>query len=131
MSEPTPKPPTRVRVLPHAELCPGGLEFDAKAGRKLVDELPELRLWAVVYLWWLAMLVVLLAVPDKAIAVAIDVFWMALVVGVMAWRQKSLSLGLYSVVAWFFHAAALPIGFFHPRTPPDAWIESHLVPAKA
>ena len=30
---------TRVRVLPHPDLCPGGLEFEARAGRKLVDEL--------------------------------------------------------------------------------------------
>ena len=30
---------TRIRVLPHADLCPQGLEFEAKAGRKLVDEL--------------------------------------------------------------------------------------------
>ena len=30
---------TRVRVLPHPELCPEGLEFEARAGRKLVDEL--------------------------------------------------------------------------------------------
>ena len=33
------RPPTRIRVLPHAELCPQGLEFDARPGRKLVDEL--------------------------------------------------------------------------------------------
>ena len=30
---------THVRVLPHAELCPAGLEFEARQGRKLVDEL--------------------------------------------------------------------------------------------
>jgi 2Fe-2S ferredoxin len=30
---------TRVRVMPHAELCPAGAEFDARPGRKLVDEL--------------------------------------------------------------------------------------------
>lgn len=30
---------THVRVLPHPELCPQGLEFDARQGRKLVDEL--------------------------------------------------------------------------------------------
>ena len=30
---------TRVRVLPHAELCPQGLNFNARPGRKLVDEL--------------------------------------------------------------------------------------------
>ncbi|MBI5255175.1 MAG: 2Fe-2S iron-sulfur cluster binding domain-containing protein [Burkholderiales bacterium] len=30
---------TPVRVLPHPELCPEGLAFDARPGRKLVDEL--------------------------------------------------------------------------------------------
>ena len=40
MSQPTLTTcPTRVRVTPHAELCPQGLEFDARSGRKLVDEL--------------------------------------------------------------------------------------------
>ncbi len=32
-------PLTQVRVLPHPELCPGGLAFAATPGRKLVDEL--------------------------------------------------------------------------------------------
>ncbi len=35
----TDRAPTRIRVLPHPELCPEGLAFDARAGRKLVDEL--------------------------------------------------------------------------------------------
>ncbi|MBT9599396.1 MAG: 2Fe-2S iron-sulfur cluster binding domain-containing protein [Vitreoscilla sp.] len=30
---------TPVHVLPHPELCPQGLAFEARAGRKLVDEL--------------------------------------------------------------------------------------------
>jgi 2Fe-2S ferredoxin len=34
-----PRPPTRVTVLPHAQLCPGGMHFEARAGRMLVDEL--------------------------------------------------------------------------------------------
>jgi len=37
-AEPLP-PGTRVRVLPHAQLCPQGLAFEARPGRKLVDEL--------------------------------------------------------------------------------------------
>jgi 2Fe-2S ferredoxin len=42
--EPTAEPPsvrpsTRVTVWPHPELCPQGLQFDARPGRKLVDEL--------------------------------------------------------------------------------------------
>lgn len=32
-------PPTRIRVLPHPRLCPEGVEFDALAGRPLLDEL--------------------------------------------------------------------------------------------
>lgn len=30
---------TTVELLPHAELCPQGLVFEARVGRKLVDEL--------------------------------------------------------------------------------------------
>lgn len=30
---------THVRVLPHPELCPEGVAFEARAGRTLVDEL--------------------------------------------------------------------------------------------
>lgn len=33
------RPTTRVTVLPHPDLCPGGLQFDARQGRKLVDEM--------------------------------------------------------------------------------------------
>ncbi len=32
---------TRVEVLPHPQLCPDGLAFDAKRGRKLVDAMLE------------------------------------------------------------------------------------------
>ncbi|MBI5717747.1 MAG: 2Fe-2S iron-sulfur cluster binding domain-containing protein [Burkholderiales bacterium] len=39
MSDDDARPPTRIRVLPHATLCPAGIEFDARPGRKLVDEL--------------------------------------------------------------------------------------------
>lgn len=34
-----PKPLTQVTVLPHPDLCPQGLMFQARQGRKLVDEL--------------------------------------------------------------------------------------------
>ena len=43
MTDPTnptsPPPGTQVRVLPHPDLCPQGLAFSARPGRKLVDEL--------------------------------------------------------------------------------------------
>jgi 2Fe-2S ferredoxin len=34
-----PPPLTRIRVLPHPELCPQGQAFEARPGRKLVDAL--------------------------------------------------------------------------------------------
>lgn len=37
----TPPALTPVRVLPHPELCPEGLSFEAKRGRKLIDALLE------------------------------------------------------------------------------------------
>lgn len=33
------RPTTRITVLPHPQLCPAGLQFDARRGRTLVDEL--------------------------------------------------------------------------------------------
>lgn len=36
---PTAKPPTPVRVLPHPELCPDGVSFEGRTGQKLVDAL--------------------------------------------------------------------------------------------
>jgi 2Fe-2S ferredoxin len=32
---------TRIRVLPHPDLCPDGIAFEARPGRKLVDALLE------------------------------------------------------------------------------------------
>ncbi len=34
-----PGAPTRIEVLPHAQLCPAGAVFEARRGRKLLDEL--------------------------------------------------------------------------------------------
>lgn len=39
MSSDTTSLATRITVLPHAELCPDGLTFDAAPGNTLVDEL--------------------------------------------------------------------------------------------
>lgn len=39
MTDKPAKPMTHVRVLPHEDLCPTGVEFDARSGRTLIDEL--------------------------------------------------------------------------------------------
>lgn len=95
--------------------------------RRLVQELPELKLWAMVYFWLIAMIALPLALPNPTLGLAIDTILTAGIVGAMSLRQRSLSLGLYAVIAWLFHAAALPLGFFQAREDPEAWIASRIV----
>ena len=95
--------------------------------RQLLRELPELRLWAGVYALLAVMIVLPFAMPSPLAGLAVDAALLTGVVGAMSLRQRSLSLGFYAVVAWFFHAAALPLGFLQARKAPDAWIESRIV----
>jgi len=95
--------------------------------RQLIRDLPELKLWAAVYVWLTAMIVLPFITPNPALGLAIDTGLIAVAVGVMGLKQRSLPLGLYAVVAWLFHAAALPLGFFQARKAPEAWIDSRIV----
>lgn len=98
---------------------------------QLFEELPELKLWALVYLWWAISLGLLLILPNKALAAGFVVAVFAGVVGLMSLRKGGFNMGLYTVVAWFFHAAALLVGFFRARQKPDTPIESKLLGASA
>lgn len=95
--------------------------------RHLVRELPELKLWTGVYAWLAVMIALPFAMPSPLAGLAIDAALTAGIIGAMSLKQRSLSLGLYAVVAWLFHAAALPLGFLQARKAPDAWIESRIV----
>jgi glycosyltransferase involved in cell wall biosynthesis len=93
----------------------------------LTSELSEVRLWCGVYLWWAVLLVCLIYGMFNPSGFLIVIVVLLLPVLLMSIKQKSLSLGLYAVVAWCFHAAALPLGFFSPRRRPGDWIESKLL----
>lgn len=95
--------------------------------KTLFAELPELRLWMVIYAWLIFMALILAVVPNLGLALLIDLAMIAVAIIVMSAKRRSLSIGLYSVTAWFFHAAALPIGFFTPRKNPAAPIESKII----
>ncbi|MFC0806871.1 glycosyltransferase family 2 protein [Ensifer sp. P24N7] len=97
---------------------------------QLLRELPELKLWALVYLWWLACLGLILLLPDTLMALAAVCASFAAAVLAVSFRKGGLSMGLYTVVAWFFHAAALPVGFLRSRRLPAEPIESTIL-AKA
>lgn len=91
---------------------------------RLLSELPELKLWALVSAWILFSLGLLLAIPDKLLALGSVIGIFAAVVVLMSWRKGSFELGLYTVVAWLFHTAAVPFGFFAARRDPREWVES-------
>ena len=95
--------------------------------KMLFTDLPELRLWMAVYGWISLMLLMFAVLPHKGLAVLIDLAMIAAAIGLMSAKNRSLSVGLYSVVAWFFHAAALPLGFFSRRKSPEAFIESRVI----
>lgn len=97
----------------------------------LLKELPELRLWAVVYAWLAAVLVAPLLAPSLGLGLLASLALLLLPIAAMSLKQKSLSLGVYAVVAWLFHAAALPLGFLQRRRAPEAWIESRLLTGRS
>lgn len=109
------------------ELLRAGTEQQRLA--TLTNELPEVRLWCGVYLWWAIMLGCLIYGLFEPLGFLIAIVIAVLPVVLMSIKQKSLSLGLYAVVAWCFHAAALPLGYLSARRRPDDWIESKVLKA--
>ncbi|MCV9966677.1 glycosyltransferase [Pararhizobium sp. BT-229] len=95
--------------------------------RRLIAELPELKLWAAVYCWWAVSIAILLLAPGIVSGLAAVIALAALIVLLISIKKGGLSMGLYTVVAWCFHAAAIPAGFFRSRLPPTAWIESRTI----
>ncbi|WEX10631.1 glycosyltransferase [Chelativorans sp. AA-79] len=91
---------------------------------RLLKELPEIRLWIVVLGWIVLSLALLVFLADKLLALAIVLALFALIAATMSLRKGGIAMGLYTVVAWLFHASALPVGFLRPRVDPKAWIES-------
>ena len=84
----------------------------------VLSELTELRLWAAVYAWWFASIAVLILTPDKLLAAGIVLAVLVAVVGLVIARKRNVAMGLYTVFAWFMHAAALPVGFLRSRHDP-------------
>ncbi|WOC15588.1 glycosyltransferase [Pseudochrobactrum sp. MP213Fo] len=95
--------------------------------KMLFAELPELRLWMMVYGWIAVMLLIVAVLPNTALALLINIIMLIASVVLMGIKHRNLRIGLYSVTAWFFHAAALPVGFFSSRTNPEALIESKII----
>jgi glycosyltransferase involved in cell wall biosynthesis len=93
----------------------------------LLRDIRELRLWGAVYAGAAGLLLILLLSPDKGAAALFCLTAIAGVVAAMSIKHRSFKLGLYSVTAWLFMAAALPLGYLKSRRDPAAWIESRVL----
>lgn len=87
--------------------------------------LHELRIWLAVLSGWVLIAAVALSAPGwlraaSALLIAAPFAGMIL-------RHRSVSLGIYAVVAWQVHTLGLLIGLLRPRIDPGAWIESRVV----
>lgn len=84
-------------------------------------------LWLAVHAWWLCLATTLLfgdtALHDATALLALILIPMA----AMIVRCRSVSLGIYSVVAWNAYALCFIPGLLGRRVDPMIWIESHLV----
>jgi glycosyltransferase involved in cell wall biosynthesis len=87
----------------------------------------ELRIYAGVLVWWL----ILLGIPFWPAPAAVRAAGFGAVLAApfafMAWRKRSASRALYSVVSWCFNAAGLVQGLLRPRASPRSRIASRVL----
>lgn len=93
----------------------------------VVQGVRELRIYAAVLLWALVLLSIslLLAQDPRALAAFLIIFFAPF--ALMAWRKRSVSKGVFSVVSWCFNAGGFVRGIVSPRQPPTAAIRSNIL----
>lgn len=84
-------------------------------------------LWLAVYAWWITFAVVPWLADTDLHAAAVRAALILLPIVVMIVRCRSVSVGVYSVVAWNVSAACFIPGLLRRRVDPRLWIESRPV----
>jgi GT2 family glycosyltransferase len=87
-------------------------------------ELKELWIYLAVLGWWAMLATVPFWPTSPADRIASFALLAAAPFAVMAWRKRSITRAVYSVVSWSFNAAGLVRGFLRRRTPPRDAIAS-------
>lgn len=83
--------------------------------REVLRSFAQLRYSAIVYAWWLSL--VLAAVAGRPLAFVV---LLALPFAFLAWRRRSLRVGLYSLATWNMIAVGTIQGLVRPRRRVDA-----------
>jgi len=85
--------------------------------RLVLTGVRELRLYAAVLLWWLVLLGCLVVAMPWPMRLAAFSVIAAVPFLLMAWRKRSASKAVFSVVSWCFNAAGLVRGLMAPQRP--------------
>lgn len=86
--------------------------------RQVLTGLGHIKVIGAILIWWL-MLVMALAISPIGLLPLI-----AVPIALLAWRRRSLPLGLYSFCYWNLCALSSVIGFFRPRRPAERPVPS-------
>lgn len=86
-----------------------------------------LRLSAAIWLYWLAVLIALVASPHQAAVGGAALFGIVCGIILVASRHRSLYSGIFSIVNWHLSAFSAVLGFVMPRRSPTARIASRIL----
>jgi hypothetical protein len=103
----------------------------------VLQEVREVRIYAAVLLWWAAMAALWLWPASlwpaslwpgfSGFRPAAGLTLLLTPVALMAWRKRSLSRGLYAVMAWSFNAAGMLRGLLHRPHHAQARVDSRML----
>jgi GT2 family glycosyltransferase len=86
--------------------------------RIILRRLGHIRNATAVIVWWLLIILLSMSLPALALALLLAP------IPILAWRRRSLTLGLYSLASWNMGAVAMLTGLFGKRTPPEVALAS-------
>lgn len=92
--------------------------------KMVFQDVRELWIYLGVLGWWTVLLGILFMPALSITKLVLFGALLAMPFVLMAWRKRSLSRGLYSVVSWCLNAAGLVRGFMRPRQPATVFIPS-------
>ncbi len=92
-----------------------------------VRDLHEVRVYAVVMVWWLAAVVLSILCGWGQVGLgAVAAAWWSLPM-LMVFKKRSVPKAAYAVVAWFYSVAGLWRGLFQARRDPRAPVDSRVI----
>jgi glycosyltransferase involved in cell wall biosynthesis len=95
--------------------------------RMVLRNARELRLYALVLLWWLALLAAPWVTSDLRALISAAAFLLVVPVVLMWLKKRSLSKAVFSVVSWNFNTAGLVRGIFATPLQPIALVQARVL----